>query len=1024
MIPSVRRALRLALLPLLFATPTLAAPADPFAENVRTTDALTPEQELKSFRLPDGFQIQLVAAEPDINKPINLAVDAKGRLWVTSTLEYPWPVRDPNVKPRDSVKVIEVDPATGRAKKVTTFADGLNIPAGVYPYKDGCIAWSIPNIWHLRDTDGDGVADKRDVLYGPFDTTRDTHGMNNSFTRGFDGFLYATHGFNNRSRITAADGSKLEMDSGNVYRVSLDGQHVDHVTHGPVNPFGLMFDSAGNLFVADCHTKPFQVVLRGAWFEHFGRPHDGIGFYPKIMGHLHGSTAIGGVVVIDDERWPKEFRGNLLCGNPMTSRVDRDSVTWNGSTPALREQPDFVATSDPWFRPVAFASAPDGSIYLADFYNRIIGHYEVPLTHPGRDRTSGRIWRIVPPFLAKPPVPGTVVADEAATTKLPDLSTAIVEQLIQVLAHPNITARMLATDQLTDRIGPDAISFCRSLLTRGTPTQKVHALWVLFRLNAANAKEIATALKDGDCLVRAHAARVLAELPQLTSDQRQILLHTLKDDDALVRRNAADALGRHPSGEDIRPLLELFAATDKADTHLAYVTRIALRGHLEAPGLLAGLNGADMSDADRATINSVLPAVHTPESASFILKQLPTGKLAGDSTLDLLKHVSRYGDEPATDAALEFAKAHVPADGQLDALRMIQSGTQERGAALPASIHPWAIDVVSASLRKTPHTVQRAQAASELAKTLSLKECAAPLAQIVNDPKAESPVRLAAVQTLLALDKTKIGDVAHLVATPTEPVTLREAAAKALSEVNTDEARQALLMPIREAPQAVAAKLAAALAARPEGANTLMEAFERNTILPRLLLEPTVKDKLAAAKVKDLDARIAKLTANLAPASAQLDALIAKKRKAYNPAKSDADKGQLVFQKNCAVCHQVAGQGALVGPQLDGAGARGLDRLLEDVIDPNRNVDPMFRYTNVTLKDGDTISGLIRSQTDATLTLVDVTGTAHAIDKKEIESLDTGKLSLMPAGLGEIIPTDDFNNLLAFLLTRTGQKQP
>jgi putative heme-binding domain-containing protein len=203
-----------------------------------------------------------------------------------------------------------------------------------------------------------------------------------------------------------------------------------------------------------------------------------------------------------------------------------------------------------------------------------------------------------------------------------------------------------------------------------------------------------------------------------------------------------------------------------------------------------------------------------------------------------------------------------------------------------------------------------------------------------------------------------------------------------------------------------------------------MDAVERNTLPPRLLLDPAVKDKLAAAKVKDLDARIAKLTANLAPVSAQLDALIFTKKKAYDPAKADADRGQQVFQKNCAICHQIAGQGAVVGPQLDGAGARGLDRLLEDVIDPNRNVDPMFRYTNITLKDGDTISGLVRSQTDATVTLVDVTGNATAIDKKEIASMETGKLSLMPAGFGELLSADDFNNLMAFLLTRTGQKQP
>jgi putative heme-binding domain-containing protein len=994
-----------------------AAPVNPFAEGVRPTEKLSPEQELKSFHLPPGFSIQLVAAEPDVHKPINLAIDAKGRLWVTSTVEYPWPVKDPNVKPRDEVKVLEIDAASGRATKVTTFADGLNIPAGVYPYKDGCIAFSIPNIWRLQDTDGDGVADKRDVLYGPFDTSRDTHGMNNSFTRGYDGLLYATHGFNNQSRITAKDGSKLAMDSGNIYRMTLDGQHVDHIAHGPVNPFGLMFDSAGTLWLADCHTKPIQVVLRGAWFEHFGRPHDGIGFYPKIMGHLHGSTAIGGVVVVDDDRWPAEFRGNLLCGNPMTSRVDRDSVTWSGSTPALTEKPDFVASDDPWFRPVAFAFAPDGSIYLADFYNRIIGHYEVPLTHPGRDRTSGRIWRIVPPMdlNGAPASPG-------------DLSKASVEDLIRNLDHANVSARMLATDQLTDRIGKDAIAPAREIFNKGTPRQKVHALWTLFRLGDVKPEEIAAAAKDGDKLVRTHAVRMLSELRDLTTDQRQVLLAALKDADPLVRRNAADALGQHPMAEGVAPLVDLLRSTDKGDTHLAYVARIALRGHLSIPMIMASFTPDNFPGAADGAINDVLPAVKTPEAAALTIRQLAAGPLKSGNVGELLKHAANFGGDAGVTAGVEYAKAHVPAnniDAQLESLKSIQGGVAERGGRIAGPTRAWAADVLARALAGgAAKSQQRLQAVADLATALKLKEAAPALAAIVNDPKADSNIRVVAIKSVLALDAKNAPAVAGLVADARQPAALREAAAKALSDVNTDEARQSLLKPIGTAPHALATKLAVALAGRPEGAATLMEAFERNTLTPRLLLEPTVKDKLAAAKIKDLDAKVANLTKTLAPASAQLDELIAAKRKAFDARKADVEKGKAVFAKSCAICHQIDGQGAVVGPQLDGIGSRGLDRILEDVIDPNRNVDPNFRYSNVTLNDGDVVSGLVRGEAGQTILLVDATGKENPIPKSDVKSVDVSKLSLMPTGFGEIIAPDDFNNLLAYLLSRSTAKQP
>src|SRR5205085_11270585 len=117
-----------------------AAEPDPFAENVRTTEPNPPEEQLKRFKVPDGFEIQLVAAEPDLRKPMNMAFDAKGRLWITESREYPFPA--PLDKPaRDTIRVYEDFDATGRARKVTIFAEGLNIPIGNYPYKNGCIAW-------------------------------------------------------------------------------------------------------------------------------------------------------------------------------------------------------------------------------------------------------------------------------------------------------------------------------------------------------------------------------------------------------------------------------------------------------------------------------------------------------------------------------------------------------------------------------------------------------------------------------------------------------------------------------------------------------------------------------------------------------------------------------------------------------------------------------------------------------------------------------------------------------------------
>jgi putative heme-binding domain-containing protein len=861
----------------------------------------------------------------------------------------------------------------------------------------------------LQDPDNDGVADKRDVLYGPFDTSRDTHGMNNSFTRGYDGYLYATHGFNNQSHVTAADGSKLDMTSGNIYRMALDGSHLDHITHGPINPFGLAFDALGNLYVADCHTKPFQQVLRGAWFEHFGRPHDGIGFYPKIMGHLHGSTAIGGVVAIDDDRWPEEFRGNLICGNPVTSRVNRDAVEWTGATPAAKERPDLVISDDPWFRPVAFALSPDGSIYVADFYNRIIGHYEVPLNHPGRDRSSGRIWRIVPP--ATNPAPQPV-----------NFATAPLPKLIEALNHPNVAARLLALNEIVDRFDRDAAVPVRAAMSQGKTFQKSCALWILQRLGELNAKDVELAAADTDRIVRAHLMRVLGAGHVLTPQQRPILLAGLGDVDPLVRRCAAESLARRPARENIRPLLAAIDLAPQGDSHLVYAIRLALRTHFETPELFATIINGEWSKSETASINSVLPAIKTPAAAGFLAKQLPAGDLPGIAAADAVKHVASFGSDTDTDAAVTFIQQQ-PAEsvvGQMNLMKAVQEGAAQRGGKLSERAIAFAGDVTAKVLgdgRKL--SAANVQSAADLAKALALRSCAAPLAKLMTDPKADASARLAAARVILALDPQQSPGVAAIVADTTQSDAIREAAAKSLVELNTDEARQSLIMPIRVAPHALAVKLSVALASRPEGAAALLDNIERNNLSARLLQEAPVKDKLAAAKVKDLDARIAALTRNLAPADAQLDQLIAKRKLQLKPAAADVVKGREVFAKTCAACHQIDGQGAVVGPQLDGVGARGVDRLLEDVIDPNRNVDPAFRYSNITLTDGQTVSGLVRGEAGQTLTVVDSTGRELKLDKAEIQTHEPSKLSLMPTGFGEIIAPDDFNNLVAFLLSKT-----
>src|SRR5258708_10145164 len=236
--------LRFCLRTLLFAIVQLATSPGLYAGPlVAPTDPLTPQEQMTKFHLPPGFEIQLVASERDIQKPININFVSRGRLWVKHSIEYPYAAEGPN-PPRDGVTILDGIGANGKATRISRFADKLNIPIGVLPLEGGkeAIVWSIPNLWKLRDTDGDGKADQREILFGPYDYV-DTHGDQNSLKLGLDGWGYVCQGFRNDSKISRnGEGPVvLEFQSGNTYPFPPAGSEIDYSASGQWTPFALSF---------------------------------------------------------------------------------------------------------------------------------------------------------------------------------------------------------------------------------------------------------------------------------------------------------------------------------------------------------------------------------------------------------------------------------------------------------------------------------------------------------------------------------------------------------------------------------------------------------------------------------------------------------------------------------------------------------------------------------------------------------------------------------------------------------------
>jgi putative heme-binding domain-containing protein len=1052
------------LLPSLFAITAIAAETkDPFKELVRPTEPLSPEQQRAAFHLPPGFEIQLVASEPDLRKPMNMQWDALGRLWITESREYPFPAPEGTVG-RDSVRIFSDFGPDGRARKVELFADGLNIPIGLYPFRSPgtqppaksagaraqntwkCLVWSIPNIWLLEDTDGDGKADKREVLYGPLGWERDTHGNLASFRRGNDGWIYGTHGFNNQSTLRGRDGSELSIQSGNTWRVRIDGSRVEGWTWGQVNPFGLAWDQRGNLFSADCHSSPIYQLLRGAYYPSFGKPHDGLGFAPQTVTHSHGSTAICGLVYVSDPAWPVAWQDHMLVGNVQTSRINHDAIHWNGSSSRGEELPDFLSTEDPWFRPVDLSWGPDGALYVADFYNRIIGHYEVPLAHPGRDRERGRLWRIVYRGDSTPTrPPGSPSQDLAktGTTTAPSMP-ADIAGWVRELASGNLTRRTLALNELCDVYAGDSLPAIEAaFVAPENGLQKLNALAALYRLGALDEAALLSSLRDADPLVRIQAAKIGAEI--LAASQAPLsptpggianlrlgtasqtagaLRAALGDSDAFVRRAAVQALAIAPAAENVPPLLALLGKEASGDAHLAHSARIALRNQLREPDVLSTLAIEKEAEQNHPLILEALLAIPGEASARHRLKFFE-GPQANPS-IPLSEHLrSLAGQLPAEslDPLIDFARRRFggSVDESASAIESLLKGLETRETKPGPALRSWANECVSTLLTGQSKHSPLARTAAEIVRALALPGHEDALVEIAMTKGGNQDTRESAVRGLLTVNADRfLPLLVPILADVSSPNAFRQKIASALAETKSTKAAAAILSALQHAPHSLQKSYATALSGDPVSAESLLAACIEGKAPAALLQDQTLLTRLRALQLPNLAPRVAKLTANLPPANKLLEKLIAERRSGFDSAKANTAHGAGLFERNCAACHTVDGRGGAIGPQLDGIGGRGPDRLLEDIIDPNRNVDRAFRITLVTLRNGKVLSGLPRREDEAQLFLASTdpgSSETHVL-KSEIADRTETETSLMPAVFGESLAPEDLNDLLAFLLTK------
>ena len=317
-----------------------------------------------------------------------------------------------------------------------------------------------------------------------------------------------------------------------------------------------------------------------------------------------------------------------------------------------------------------------------------------------------------------------------------------------------------------------------------------------------------------------------------------------------------------------------------------------------------------------------------------------------------------------------------------------------------------------------PEVVTRHQkAAADLAATLGLRDLEARLKAVASEKLADPAARAAAAKAIVSFHP----DVARsalllVVADPSvDPALAHEILADA-TRLGGPSPRDLLVRVMRSIPSRLQAVLAGSLAETRDGGERLLKLAEQGTAPSSLLQQPTLRGKLLATRPEGVESRLATLTASLPPVEIATQRLIDARAAAFNRAKAQPARGKEVFAKHCAACHQINGQGSLVGPQLDGVGTRGHERIVEDILDPSRNVDPAFYATLLALRDGRTVSGFVRRREGINIVLVDSTGKEQSIPVADVEQERPTKLSPMPANFGLALTDSELNDLLAFLI--------